>query len=266
MLIKLWSLSLLVFSPRSMRGIAAWMIVSCLLVLAMATIFVSSVSKLDAMKLLTTLVALLVSTAAVAQFPALPWNPDENGDQIIGLPDLLGLLTVYGQEFENAIVAEDGESAIMYMGDMGLLQCDHACQNLPGFWNMPSPPDLAPVIADVQTAWIAIDWSQEALQRDANVYEYPFFDTGKIRSTQFIDSENVSCYCTAKQFPRVEYDQCITDAGYGSFYQALETIDAEHNECVNLKLSQGWQLIGNTIVDDSGSDVFLIQSLWRFAQ
>ena len=30
--------------------------------------------------------------------------------------DLLDLLTVYGQEFENAIVAEDGESAIMFIG------------------------------------------------------------------------------------------------------------------------------------------------------
>ena len=34
----------------------------------------------------------------------------------VASPDLLGLLTVYGQEFENAIVAEDGESA---MGDWG---------------------------------------------------------------------------------------------------------------------------------------------------
>ena len=49
------------------------------------------------MKHLMTLVALLVSTAAVAQIPTLPWNPDENGDQLIGLPDLLGLLGVYGQ-------------------------------------------------------------------------------------------------------------------------------------------------------------------------
>ena len=208
------------------------------------------------MKHLMTLVALLLSTAAMAQIPTLPWNPDENGDQFVGLPDLLGLLTVYGQEFENAIVAEDGESAIMYMGDMGLLQCDHVCENLPGFWNMPSPPDLAPVLADVQTAWIAIDWSQEALQRDANVYEYPFFDTGKIRSTQFIDSENVSCYCTAKQLPRVEYSWCW--GWYDDF-----------NDCVNAKVTEGWYPLDHGPVMFTGGSSgwnYHSQAFWRFAQ
>ena len=200
-----------------------------------------------------TLAALFVSSLAMAQIPTFPWNPDENGDQFIGLPDLLGLLTVYGQEFENAIVAEDGESAIMYMGDMGLLQCDHTCENLPGFWNMPSPPDLAPVLADVQEAWIAIDWSQEALQRDANVYEYPFFDTGKIRSTQFIDSENVSCYCTAKQLPRVEYTICGEHAG-STFLQ-----------CCEEKVSEGWIPL-NANPYNSGTAEAYSQAFWRFAQ
>ena len=53
---------------------------------------------------------------------------------------------VYGQDVENAIVAEDSESAITVriVGDMMALQCDHACENLPGmFWessvNMPNP-------------------------------------------------------------------------------------------------------------------------------
>ena len=55
------------------------------------------VPKLNVMKHLMALLALLVSTAAVAQIPTLPWNPDENGDQFIGLPDLLSLLGVYGQ-------------------------------------------------------------------------------------------------------------------------------------------------------------------------
>ena len=206
------------------------------------------------MKHLMTLVALLVSTAAVAQITTFPWNPDENGDQFVGLPDLLGLLTVYGQEFENAIVAEDGESAIMYVGDMGLLQCDHACQNLPGIWSMPSPPDLAPVLADVQTAWIAVDWSKEPMQMDANAYEYPFFDNGKIRSTQFIDSENVSCYCTAKQLPRVEYTHC--SSGPGSF-----------EDCVEERLLEGWYPLNHgPWFQTSSTGSYLSQAFWRFAQ
>ena len=134
------------------------------------------------MKHLMTLVALLLSTAAMAQIPTLPWNPDENGDQFVGLPDLLGLLTVYGQEFENAIVAEDGESAIMYMGDMGLLQCDHVCENLPGFWTLPSPPDLVPVLADVQTAWIAVDWSQSQCKATQMSTSIPFLTPGRFDS------------------------------------------------------------------------------------
>ena len=186
------------------------------------------------------------------------WNPDENGDHFVGLPDLLGLLTVYGQEFENAIVAEDGESAIMHVGDMGLLQCDYACQNLPGIWTMPSPPDLAPVLTDVQTAWIAIDWSQEALQRDANVYEYPFFDTGKIRSTQFIDSESVSCYCTAKQMPRVEYSYCNN----GSANSAIPP--AYFESCVAEKLENGWYPLLDGPSKSYPSD--FVQAFWRFAQ
>ena len=206
------------------------------------------------MKHLMTLVALLVSTAAVAQIPNFPWNPDENGDQFVGLPDLLGLLTVYGQEFENAIVAEDGESAIMYVGDMGLLQCGHACQNLPGTWSMPSPPDLAPVLADVQTAWIAVDWSREPLQMDANAYEYPFFDTGKIRSTQFIDSENVSCYCTAKQLPRVEYTICAQNDSEGFL------------SCTSQRASEGWYPLNVAPQFKTTSEIRYSQAFWRLAQ
>ena len=215
------------------------------------------------MKHLMTLVALLVSTAAVAQIPTFPWNPDENGDQFIGLPDLLGLLTVYGQEFENAIVAEDGESAIMYMGDMGLLQCDHACANLLGFWNIPSPPDLAPVIEDVQQAWIDIDWSQEPLQRIANVYEYPFFDTGKIRSTQFIDSENVSCYCTAKQLPRVEYSFCLTTSDTYNDLYATGGGALVFQSCCADKVENGWYPLGGL---SKGANSDGGQAFWRFAQ
>ncbi|MDA9755829.1 hypothetical protein N9V29_02540 [Flavobacteriales bacterium] len=204
------------------------------------------------MKHLMTLVALLVSTAAVAQIPMLPWNPDENGDHFIGLPDLLGLLTVYGQEFENAIVSEDGESAIMYMGNMGLLQCDYACQNLPGFWNMPSPPELTPVL-NVDNAWIAIDWSQEPLMSGTYGYLYPFFDNGKIRATPFIDSENVSCYCTAKQLPRVEYFRCNAQIP-GGFVQ-----------CCNNKVAEGWYPLGGIALDQIGGSIES-QAFWRFAQ
>ena len=55
------------------------------------------------MKHLMTLVALLVSTAALSQIQTLPWNPDENGDQLVGSSDLISLLTVYGQNFPGSM-------------------------------------------------------------------------------------------------------------------------------------------------------------------
>ena len=49
------------------------------------------------MKHLMTLAALFVSSLAMAQIPTFPWNPDGNGDGLIGSSDLIGLLTVYGR-------------------------------------------------------------------------------------------------------------------------------------------------------------------------
>ena len=47
------------------------------------------------MKHLMTLVALLVSSLAMAQ---MPYNPDSNGDNMVGSGDLLTFLTFYGNE------------------------------------------------------------------------------------------------------------------------------------------------------------------------
>ena len=67
--------------------------------------------KLNPMKHLLTLTALLISSLAMGQFPNLPYNPDENGDGLIGVVDLQGLLANYGNEFASAVVSEDGESS-----------------------------------------------------------------------------------------------------------------------------------------------------------
>ena len=45
------------------------------------------------MKLLTTLFSGLVTFAAVAQ--QMPYNPDSNGDDFVGVDDVLGVLGVY---------------------------------------------------------------------------------------------------------------------------------------------------------------------------
>ena len=199
------------------------------------------------------LAALFVSTAAVAQIPTLPWNPDENGDQFIGLPDLLGLLTVYGQEFENAIVAEDGESAIMYVGEMHRSDCEYSCRNLPGFWDLPELGDLSPVLP-VSSAWLKSTWIESNMKQYACLMGSPLGVLGVANPV----SSAKGCYCTAKQLPRVEYDYCRVDAQNNELaYSQLKT-------CINSKLQDGWQLFGSS--RDGEDESVLIQAFWRFAQ
>ena len=50
-------------------------------------------TELNEMKHLLTLAALLVSTLSVAQ--QMPYNPDANGDDFVGVDDVLGVLGVY---------------------------------------------------------------------------------------------------------------------------------------------------------------------------
>ena len=211
------------------------------------------------MKHLMTLVALLVSTAAVAQIPTLPWNPDENGDQFVGLPDLLGLLTVYGQEFEYAIVAEDGESAIMFIGNMNRHECEYACDNLSGFWTLPHASDLVPAAESINgEVWL---WSSldDFFSDGEEFLRTPVLNEDqRIRMTEALGVPK-ECYCTAKQLPRVEYSYC-----YGSWFTGIQS-------CADEKVAEGWYplggISGHSGVGNVGTDYQQIQqAFWRFAQ
>ena len=214
------------------------------------------------MKHLITLAALLVSTAAVAQIPTLPWNPDENGDQFVGLPDLLGLLTVYGQEFQNAIVAEDGESAIMYMGDMAYPLCAQACENLPGIWQLPEIEDLGLVWAEVNSegfSWLTPNSSEE---HGANNYvqSLRFYENGIIRATAGPNAD-WRCYCAAKQLPRVEYTACVGCNTSGTGTYTVQNLQS----CIDDKLAEGWYPLGNPVQTGYNGSC-TNQAFWRFAQ
>ena len=52
-----------------------------------------------------------------AQNIILPYNPDGNNDQLIGVSDLQDLLAIYGTEFSAAVVSDDGSSAIVNLGN-----------------------------------------------------------------------------------------------------------------------------------------------------
>ena len=212
------------------------------------------------MKHLLTLVLFASGLNAIAQFPNLPYNPDENGDGLIGVVDLQGLLANYGNEFSSAVVSENQESAIMYMGDMAYPLCAMQCDNLPGRWRMPFIEDLAPVWDEVYTEDYVITWLGQRNNRivdDQYRFDHFFsYEASLGTGDNHAVAESASpihdyrCYCAAKQLPRVEYTYC-------------EGTDIQ--ECANEKVGDGWYpLEGITKISYNGQNK--IQAFWRWAE
>ena len=217
--------------------------------------------KTNLMKHLLTLTALLISSLAMGQFPNLPYNPDDNGDGLIGVVDLQGLLANYGNEFTSAVVSEDGESAIVYMGNSQQIQCKYDCAHLPGHWHLPEPYELVPVLNEIawvngtgcQYAWIT-DYGKE-VTGSTNFYKACDYQGAlNISSAGFNDFAR--CYCAAKQLPRVEYFTCKASCSDG--YVALDA-------CVNEKLAEGWYPWQSQRQQQVYNDCFW-QPLWRWAE
>ena len=73
-------------------------------------------------------VAMMICAVSLGQRnSSLPYNPDENGDMLIGVVDLQALLANYGQEFSSAVVSEDGGHAIVGVGSLTYFDCLFAC-------------------------------------------------------------------------------------------------------------------------------------------
>ena len=210
------------------------------------------------MKQLLTLTALLISSLAMGQWPSLPYNPDENGDGLIGVVDLQGLLANYGNEFEGAVVSLNGESAIVYVGDSKQIQCKYDCAHLPGRWHLPEPYELVPVMNDIAWvngsgctyAWIS-DYGKE-VTNNTLVYRACNYQ-GSLTFSGVDFSVTARCYCAAKQLPRVEYSACE-----GSNIQ----------DCCASKVSEGWYPLGNPTSAAQNNSPFYRwnQSFWRWAE
>ena len=82
-------------------------------------------------RILSLLVLLAFSTMVQAQSPYLPYNPDENGDGLIGVADLQGLLSAYGSEFSSAILSDNGNIAVVEVGSLNYYKCRSTCASLP---------------------------------------------------------------------------------------------------------------------------------------
>lgn len=211
---------------------------------------------------------MLYSFLAAAQFPNLPYNPDENGDGLIGVVDLQGLLANYGNEFESAVLSEDGESAIVYTGEMAYYVCEHSCEQLPGFWQVVNPSDLVPVYSELNVVSNTSSWvNRKGFEGNLGLNSCPYYRGDNSSSNRDILSSepylSLRCYCAAKQLPRVEYDVCYgydTGSGNNGIYQAF----TELSDCVNAKLEQGWQLYGSQSWGPQYNKVS--QTLWRWAE
>lgn len=196
-----------------------------------------------------------------AQSFTLPYNPDENGDMLIGVVDLQALLANYGQEFSGAVLSEDEESAITYMGDMAYPLCAQACRNLPGMWEMPFIEDLGLIWDEVvpnsvpysnaSSTWLKPMPNSPSMP-ETNYFvvsRYEYFESGAHQSASNLTSDR-RCYCAAKQLPRVEYTYC-------------EGTDIQ--ECANEKVETGWYALeGITKISFNGQNK--IQAFWRWAE
>ena len=173
--------------------------------------------------------------------------------------DLQALLANYGLEFSGAVLSEDGESAITYMGDMAYPLCALSCENLPGMWHMATMTELAMVWEEVYTTnEFTYTWVGNHEKRDfSDTNEFLYFQSNSgagvanhnLEATRRPGS-SYRCYCAARQLPRVEFYKCV---GNGS--NAVEQCVT----CTNTKLAEGWQLLP----PGGGSTV---QDLWRWAE
>ena len=179
-------------------------------------------------RILSLLMLLAFTTMAQAQSPYLPYNPDENADGLIGVSDLQGLLSLYGSEFSSAILSDNGNIAVVEVGNMDYYRCRSTCASLPGAWSIVNENSVG-LILDQVDGWHTAWFEPSVLTSGTSLY--------KIGPNGQSDSYNSDepgpvgqCFCSAKQRPRVEYSYCSGGA----------PSEEAFNQCINEKLAEGW--------------------------
>ena len=203
--------------------------------------------------LLTAFVGLCLSSWA-QDFP-IPYNPDSDLNGLIGSPDLLSLLAVYGEEFSAAVVAEDNEAAIMSMGTMSYPECYQSCRGLPGQWSVSEIHDLGLVWDEIQFQGTNIFvW----LQPNKGTEKMRAWEAHVSNGNQIVEtldpSSSKRCYCSIEELPKVEWSVCR---------------DQNHDgweECCEQKVAAGWlPLPGIALAKDGGAEP-VFQAFWRWAE
>ena len=159
----------------------------------------------------------------LAQGPVeFPWNPDSDGDDFIGVNDLMALLGEFDSVFseEALYLSEDSTSAMYDAGTLKFLECQIACNNLPGRWSIPK---LNEVHVVGQEMWLNSSIGDM-------IAENPFFIASSGNFSRGPASYALGCFCVTKERPKVEYTYC--DGGDPS--------DETFTQCINEKLAEGW--------------------------
>ena len=229
------------------------------------------------MKTSFTTLLLMVGFGTFAQVNFnLPWNPDSNGDNLIGVVDLQSFLSVYNTEFEQTQFNADSSLLLVLAPErLTYYQCVNYCAQLPGPFSMPSiseahafdelpyldfaywwveTPDSfleEAAIANGTPSYYQLSGSPPNAYED-NIAPHQFSTTPNVGGG--IDEQGNSCPCIAKAIPKIEYDFC--------YLEALPGNDQNFRDCVEGKAQQGWYPLGG-VAQDYGR---MYQAFWRWEQ
>lgn len=179
------------------------------------------------LRILTLVLCLAFISSLKAQSPYLPYNPDENADGLIGVADLQALLAVYSQEFSSAILSDNGNIAVVEVGNMDYYRCRSTCASLPGAWSIVNENSVGLVLDEVfSTAFF------DARHINGSTWPYNIaYNSGESSNGSASSTDNSrECFCYAKQRPRVEYTYCSGGA----------PSEEAFNQCISEKLAEGW--------------------------
>lgn len=178
-------------------------------------------------RLLAAMLFASISTAICAQSFPFPYNPDENGDGLIGVADLQGLLSAYGSEFSSVVLSEDSSVALYHAGTMPYFQCLGTCASLTGRWELISPSSVGQALEEIvpnnQYGYYQDDFGDDKI---------PLFKGDGVVAWESWSNAGLErhCICETRQLPKVEYSHCSGGA----------PSEVAFNQCISEKLAEGW--------------------------
>ena len=204
------------------------------------------------MKHLLTLVALLISSLAMGQFPALPYNPDENGDGLIGVSDLQSFLAAYNSEFSSA-ASSNGIAFILIGEEMTKAECMTACNALSGPWGLPTTsevsenvylvyeavgiePDESLNFWGVNTGYTdeyssSDDYAPHGVSIRDEIWVVPYSSGIEVQAGLEGNASTIDCLCSVAERPKMEYMRIVQDGDTPTM-----------NSMVNELLGDGWYI------------------------